>query len=688
LKNLIHEIHRRSLWQVVGIYLAGGWLALQVVEQLAEAAGLPEWIRPLTLALLIVGFPIVVATAFVQEGMGARGVEPEPQSPADVGVDVGEKPPSLPVAPTGAASVFTWRNAIMGGIGAVTIWGLVALVWVLRGGVQAVPVEGSLPGAASPLQARVAAIAGRVGEDLPTVAVLPFEDSGSEDEYAFFADGVHEDLLTNLSKVRGLIVLARPTVMPYRESELPVQQIAEELGATALVSGSVRRAQGKVRINVQLIDPATNATLWAERYDRDLDDIFAVQSEIAFAVTAALETSLSPEEEVRLAAVPTEDIAAFDLYTRARQAYDEYSSEANERAIRLFREAIQRDPGYGLAWAGLSDAFAQSVLVWGAGLQWADSAIAVGSRAVELAPEASEAHKALGLAYWALGRSAEAVAANERALDLNPSNSDAANNLAAVYQGLGRPADAIPQYRLSERLRPHVFTRTNLGLVFASLGFSGQARELAARDREIAGKNAYNLNILALVALSEQDYPAMLDLAAQATELAPANLQMVAGAAARAFLAGDVDQAERYARAVLDSESGGRSWGLLVHNANTTLGEVALARGDTTAARQFLRNSLDQEEEVERRGVDDVWLHHEKSLVYAALDEREPAIEEALAAYERGAIYPLFWDPEPAFDLIRDDPRFRDMRARAQARFDAERVKIAEQEGIPLPEGR
>ena len=681
MKKLIHEIHRRSLWQVLGLYLVGSWVALQVVEQLAEAAGLPAWVRPLALALLIIGFPIVIATAFVQEGLGTRAPEPPTRSLADVG----DVPPGPPVPPTGAASLFTWKNAIMGGIGALTVWGLVALVWVLRGGGQVVAVDAGLPGGPSPLQARVAAIAARVGQDLPTVAVLPFDDSGSEDEYAFFADGVHEDLLTNLSKVNGLIVLARPTVTPYRDSELSIRQIADELGATAVVSGSVRRAQGSVRINIQLIDPATNASLWAERYDRDLDDIFAVQSEIALAVARALEANLSSEEEARLASVPTGDLTAFDLYTRARQAYYEYEPEANERAIRLFRGAIERDPGYGLAWAGLADALAQMVSRWGAAVEWADSAVVAGTRAVELVPESSEAHKALSLAHRQLGHTAESIAENERALELNPSNADAANNLAIGYGAIGRLADAIPLYRLSERLRPHVFARTNLGALFALMGFPEQARDMAALDREFAGESLQNLNVLSLVALTEEDYATVLELEARAIELDPTNPRIRARAALRALAAGQLDLAEEYARLAVESEGGGVHF---VKNANTTLGQIALARGDTTGARRFLRSSLAQQQELEDRGADNVWFHQQNSVIHAALGDAERAVAEALAAFERGGILPLMWDAEPAFDLISDDPRFEAMRAEAQERFDAERATIARQEGLPPASGR
>jgi len=686
MKNLIQEIHRRSLWQVLGIYLVGSFVALQVVEQVAEAAGLPAWVRPLALILLVIGFPIVMATAFVQEGLSTKRHESPEQSLAEVG----EVAPGPPLAPSGAASFLTWKNATMGGIGALTVWGLVALVWVIRGGGQVAGTgPAGVPGGPASLQARVTAIADRANQDLPTIAVLPFEDSGSEDEYAFFADGVHTDLLTNLSKIESLIVLARATVMRYRGSELSVQEVADELNATSIVSGSVRRVGTDVRINVELVDPATNASLWSERYDRSLDDIFAVQSEIAREVANALRANLSADEEARLAAVPTGDLTAYDIYTRARQAYLEYAPEPNARAIELFKGAIERDPNYGLAWAGLGDAYAQNVSRWGAAIEWGDSAVAAANRAVELIPESSEAHKALGLALTQLGRIDESLASYERALELNPSNSSVANNLASRYVESGRPADAIPLFKLSARLNPYMLARTNMGIWFAMMEFPELARDQAALDREFSGENTRNLNVLIFAAMSEGDYSTALALQARALEIDPDDPLPAPGwtRALYAYLAlnaGELDLAEQYAQTALESANQGA---FRVKNANTVLGQVALARGDTTSARRYLRNSLAQQQELEDRGADNMWQHLQHSVISAALGETEDAIESAITAVQRGAIYPLLWDPDPAFDGIREDPRFQAMRADVQERFEAERAKIEAQEGRPSRSG-
>ncbi|MFV1987739.1 MAG: hypothetical protein ACC682_10675 [Gemmatimonadota bacterium] len=226
LKRLIHEIHRRSLWQVIGIYLAGAWVALQVVEQLAEAAGMPEWVRPLMLAFLMVGFPIVVATAFVQVGLG-HGRES--------GADEGAVRPPAAVAASGAQNVFTWRNVIGGGVAALAISGLVALGWVFFGGESP---EGIAPSmiVADPSEALLP----KGEERRRSVAVLPFDNLSPDAENAFFAEGVHESVLMQVSKIGDLRVLSRASMLRYRDTDLTLSQIAAEVGAGVILQASVQ----------------------------------------------------------------------------------------------------------------------------------------------------------------------------------------------------------------------------------------------------------------------------------------------------------------------------------------------------------------------------------------------------------------------------------------------------------------
>ena len=695
MKRLIREAHRRSLWQVLSIYIVGGWIAYQVVQSLTEGLELPGWFPALAIVLLVVGLPIVLATAFVQEGgptaraltgAGARPFADPVRQDEAAGSEGAGPPPRTESAGAAAAAahhrLFTWRNAILGGVGAFAVWGVVATVWLIWQGGAPVPSEqAALPGVGTARASNVAAIAARGGQDLPAVAVLPFADMGSDDEYAFFADGVHEDILTNLSKVRGLIVLSRSTMLPYRDNERPLSDVAEELNADAFVEGSVRRFGDQVRISAQLTDPASGATLWAESYDRNLDDIFAVQSEIAIQVAGALEAVLTPAEQARIAAAPTADLTAYDLYKRGRQLYYEYQEESNERAIQLFREALAADSALADAWAGLADAYAQTVSRWAAGLAWADSAALAARQAVALAPESSIAYKALALALSQQGRTDESMAANERALELDPNNGDAANNLALGYQFAGRIAEAAALYKLSDRLNPQRgFAATNLAFVYTFLGLSERHRAVMERDLRLMGAGLNHLWSAAWQAVADGDRDSLLVLAAMRVEMDPTNADFRAESADWVLKAGNPDLAETQARAALRLSQ--HAYQEVYKPPLTLLGEIALTRGDTAEGHRLLAESLVQARELDDSGYASVWNLLHLGMIHALLGETDAAFEtlDRVVAL-RGSNVPFIWEVESAFDSIRDDPRFEALMEQVRAHNDRERAALLAQEG-------
>jgi len=678
LKQLVHEIHRRSLWQVLGIYVIGGWIAIQVVQTLTESLQLPDWFPAFAVVLLIIGFPIVMATAFVQEGIaGAREREAEPEADAGVSPNVGISQ----TRPAGAANVFTWRNAIAGGVVAFAVWGVVATIWLLRGGMPAADMpELSLAGAGGALLgSRAAQIAERAESNLPAIAVLPFANLSGGEDFAFFADGVHEDILTNLSQIDGLLVLSRTSVLQYRGTEKPIRQIAEELGATAVLEGSVRRFENQVRITAQLIDAESDTHLWAERYDRTLDDVFAVQSEIALEVARALQATLSPDDIRRVNAVPTEDLSAYDLVLEGRQAYFRYEPSANERAISLFKQAIARDSSYGLAWAGLGDAYAQYTTRFGGAIEWADSAVAAARRAVALAPERSESFKALGLAQAVAGRPDSSIAAYEWALELDPNNGNAANNLAIELQNRGQFPEAVKLYKLAERVAPHTFSRTNLAIVYSWLGLLQQTDEWVGKDIAIDGFNQNNLwaAVHSPYSLGQKD--SALAIVKRYADLDPADPGIRSNAAWVALWAGDLTLAEGYARDA--SRLAPQGYAIAYKDPKTVLGSVALARGDAETGERLLRESLERlESESQERDLG-MWMHWQIVVLHALLGEGDRAIDLAEALVDRGGILiPWAWEQEAALDPLRDDPRFQDLFRRVRQRNEVMRATVLEDE--------
>jgi TolB-like protein len=275
-------------------------------------------------------------------------------------------------------------------------------------------------------------VTGSMASELPSLAVLYFENLSSDSESEYFCAGITEDILTDLSKIKGLRVASRNAVARYRGAPVDLPRVASDLGVRSVLEGSVRRAGDRVRITAQLINATNGFHLWAERYDRTLADVFAVQEEIAKSIADALRVALTPAESENLVKDRPDNVRAYDLYLRGRQRYGSYTAEAIREALELFHQAIAIDPDYALAWAGVADCYGQMLQyelvkdpeeATRLGLQAARRAIAIN-------PRLAEAHKSEALVLKFTGDFAGSKAALRRALDANPRFVPALINLA------------------------------------------------------------------------------------------------------------------------------------------------------------------------------------------------------------------------------------------------------------------
>jgi protein kinase/serine/threonine-protein kinase len=324
-----------------------------------------------------------------------------------------------------------------------------------------------------------------------SIAVMPFENNSGEDD-AYFTKGVTEDILTQISKIGDLRVLSRFTLKDYDAKGKTIQEIGAELGVDYLLTGSVRREGDNLRIACQLVQVNPEKETWAENFDKRMDDVFAIQHDVAMQVAKYLKTKLSPEQENRIAQTPTENIAAYNYYLKGREEYYKYEPGAMRKAIEHFKEALVLDPNFGLALAGLSDAYSQGAHeISFLPVSYLDSALRIGEKAVAVNPNSAEAWKALALAYSIKGKNDEAIKMYEKAVALNPSYEPALLNLGRLLGEKGRVDERIRLARQVLRVNPlHGGAYISLGNMYTVLDMKAEAELYYEKGLALNPKNA------------------------------------------------------------------------------------------------------------------------------------------------------------------------------------------------------
>ena len=272
------------------------------------------------------------------------------------------------------------------------------------------------------------------------IAVLYFENLGGMKEDEYFRDGITEDIITELSRIKGLKIFPRPTVLTYRDKSVTPQQVGRELSASYVLGGSLRRAGNRLRINTQLMDARTDFPLWSERYDREMKDVFEVQDEIARKIAEALRITLSPQEQEALAARPTANHQAYDLYLNGRSYARRRTRQDLEYALHMFENAVRLDPDFALAHAAIANVCAQNYHHYHRDAVWTERAQAASRRAVAIQPELPEAQVARGWILYAEGRHDEAIQCCRQAIERK-------RDCEGAYYLLGRVLFAAGRYQ-------------------------------------------------------------------------------------------------------------------------------------------------------------------------------------------------------------------------------------------------
>jgi len=319
------------------------------------------------------------------------------------------------------------------------------------------------------------------------LAVLPFVNISPDPNDEFFADGLTEEMITKLSEVRGLKVIARTSVMNYKRKEKKAADIGRELGVGSIVEGSVRKAGNKIRVTVQLVDAHTEEHLWASNYDKELDDIFAIQSDIASRVAS----SLSSRVLTRRGQKDTDDIEAYTFYLRGLQLFHERTEQGLREALDLLSKAVSRDPGFARAHAAIAQTW---VLMAIQGYEdysvITDKGEVAARKAIELGPEVAEGHAALAQVHWTMDRFTECLSEVEKAITLNPSLADAYFSMAMVQASMGMLAEGLKAAEKAHELDP-LSTRimSQLAWIYRAAGRYDDALAVLRKMMQLDSRN-------------------------------------------------------------------------------------------------------------------------------------------------------------------------------------------------------
>src|SRR3989440_4557663 len=372
MSNFFSELKRRNVYKVAVAYAVVGWLLVQVTTQVFPIFEIPNWASRLIVLAIIIGFPIalVIAWAFELTPQGLKRTE------------------DVDLAAQGSGKSHAWIYIVI--VGAAFSIGL---IFIGRYSAQSA--------------ARAARTEAATGSSIPqkSIAVLPFENLSDDKGAAYFADGIQDEILTKLASIADLKVISRTSTAKYKSKPEDLKTVSQQLGVATLLEGSVQKAADKVRVNVQLIDARADSHLWAKTYDRDLADVFAVESEVAQEIADSLQAKLSPAEVNTVASAPTKDTQAYDLFLKGefeqRVAVSNFRPESFDQAAVWYKEAIARDPTFAIAIAQLAichlrrhwltDPLSEAELM---------EAGRMAKQALTLTPDLAEAHVAVGLFHY------------------------------------------------------------------------------------------------------------------------------------------------------------------------------------------------------------------------------------------------------------------------------------------------
>src|SRR6266496_8597 len=600
MSGFFEEVKRRKVYQVAVAYVIAGGGIIQLASAAFPAWELPNWALRLVIVLLLIGFPIALILAW------AFDVTPE----------------GIRSTPSAAAPKTRRRRNI---------------IMLVATGVMVSAIAGFF------LLPRISS-ARKIDK---SIAVLPFENLSDDKENAYFADGIQDDVLTNLSKIGDVKVISRTSVMSYRGKTSNVREIGKALGVATILEGSVRRIGNRVRVNVQLINTENDEHIWAEDYDRDLTDVFAIQTDLAQKIANSLQAKLSPNEKERLDRRPTQNPDAYLLFLQAHDYATRMDlfHKTSSRAVPLFEQAIKLDPNFALAFAGLS--MAESWIYHSSDPVPArrEKARLHADEALRLQPDLPEGHLALGFSYYYGDRDYErALTEFEIAKRGLPNNAQAYMAIGAIQRRQGKWAESTANLENAASLDPKNES------ILMNLAYSYMAlRNFEAADKTVDRAMAVAPNSFETVAFKgylEAVWKGDLTAVEQQFPSIPAGTDpngLLTWAQTWLLM---LQRKLPEALAVVQKFSGET----LITNTTAPVpkafleGTIHLLQGDKASAQMEFERASVVSEQLLRDAPEDPARHAQNGLILAALGQKQEAIAEGKRAVE------LLPESQDAFD--------------------------------------
>ena len=485
-----------------------------------------------------------------------------------------------------------------------------------------------------------------------SIAVLPFNNFSGSKEDEYFSDGVTEDILTQLAKIGQLKVVSRTSVMKYKNTTKNIKEIAGELGVKNILEGSVRRYGDKVRIVAQLIDAQHDNHLWAQTYDREIKDIFKIQSDVAKKITGQLKIKLSPSEEKKITTLRTNNIEAYTFYLKGKDFYYRYNATDNDEAIKLFKKAISADSNYAEAYAGLANAYAQRYGIFDLGKQWLDTARVLCLKAIKLNPDIAEPYKALGVVSFYSDKFQDAINYYQKAIDFNPNLVPAMTNIGSIYWLKGNYPEALKWINKSISIERKRSTNYRfLGLIYEGLDDFDKAEKNLLKVLELQPNLSFVVSDLTKLYLSYNQIEKCRKFLLDNYKKKPKDYRVLSSLGDFGFYTGDYNKAEEYYQKLIDLTS--------IDYALSTEFALVIKEKNPKKSKQYFDRILKEDLAAFESGSEDFNYSYDLARIYSVRNKTQKALYYFARAVSDGFRYYKLIELDPMFDNIRNEGAYK-----------------------------